>query len=78
MLESVIIKWITKRHILQQAKCGEKFYLKEENTYKLVNNLTVLEIDMITVRAKSLPSQRFMCMEYATRTDKFEALSLGI
>jgi hypothetical protein len=72
--EGLIFKLITKLLILQQAECREQFHFKEENTYKLVNNLTSLERDMITVPAKSLPSQTFMCMEYATC--KFEALDL--
>jgi hypothetical protein len=28
--ESLILKSITKRHILQQAKCREQFHFKEE------------------------------------------------
>jgi hypothetical protein len=74
--KSLIFKLIAKLLILQQGKCQEQFHFKEEDTYKLVNNLTVLERVPIIFPAKSLPLQRFICMEYINCA--LEARSLGI
>jgi hypothetical protein len=74
--ESLVFMLIAKLHVLQKARCREQFHFKVANTYKLVNNLTGLERDTITVHAKSLPSKRFIFMEYVI--SKCEAMSLEI